>query len=67
MASPRKGWYSNKMRGVRHRGLAPELVVRRPGCSPPPPVKLPSKRWRDMILRVWHVDPLPDYENVLTD
>jgi hypothetical protein len=26
--------------------------------SPPPPVKLPSKRWRDLILRVWHVDPL---------
>ena len=52
------GWYSNKMRGVRQRGLPPELVVRRPGVSPPPPVKLPSKRWRDLILRVWHVDPL---------
>ena len=52
------GWYSNKMRGVRQRGLPPELVVRRPGCSQPPPVKLPSKRWRDLILRVWHVDPL---------
>lgn len=36
----------------------PELVVRRPGVSPPPPAKLPSKRWRDLILRVWHVDPL---------
>jgi hypothetical protein len=45
------GWYSNKMRGVRHRGLPPELVVRRPGLSPPPPLKLPSKRWRDLILR----------------
>ncbi|HWT81081.1 MAG TPA: transposase, partial [Candidatus Methylomirabilis sp.] len=52
------GWYSNKMRGVRQRGLPPELVVRRPGVSPPPPAKLPSKRWRDLILRVWHVDPL---------
>ena len=52
------GWYSNKMRGVRQHGLQPELVVRRPGVSPPPPVKLPSKRWRDLILRVWHVDPL---------
>ncbi|HWT83259.1 MAG TPA: transposase, partial [Candidatus Methylomirabilis sp.] len=49
------GWYSNKMRGVRHRGLPPELVIRRPGISPPPPAKLPSKRWRDLILRVWHV------------
>ena len=52
------GWYSNKMRGVRHRGLPPELVPHRPGLSPPPPIKLPSKRWRDLILRVWHVDPL---------
>ena len=52
------GWYSNKMRGVRQRGLPPELVVRRPGVSPPPSAKLPSKRWRDLILRVWHVHPL---------
>jgi hypothetical protein len=52
------GWYSNKMRGVRHRGLAPQLVVRRPAVSPPPPLKLPSRKWRDLILRVWHVDPL---------
>jgi hypothetical protein len=42
----------------RPRGLAPELVARRPGVSPPPPAKLPSKRWRDLILRVWNVDPL---------
>jgi hypothetical protein len=52
------GWYSNKMRGVRHRGLPPELVPHRPGLSPPPPIKLPSKRWRDLILRVWYVNPL---------
>jgi hypothetical protein len=52
------GWYSNKMRGVRHRGQPPQLVARRPGVSPPPPVTMPSKRWRDLILRVWHVDPL---------
>jgi len=52
------GWYSNKMRGVRQRGLPPELVLHRPGVSPPPPLKLPSKRWRDLILRVWHADPL---------
>jgi len=38
------GWYSNKMRGVRHRGLPSELVPYRPGVSPPPPVKLPSKK-----------------------
>jgi hypothetical protein len=33
-------------------------LVRRPGVSPPPSSKLPSKRWQDLILRVWHVDPL---------
>jgi hypothetical protein len=52
------GWYSNKTRGVRQRGRPAVLVVRRPGLSPPPPLNLPSKRWRDLILRVWHVDPL---------
>ena len=52
------GWYSNKMRGVRQSRLPPQWVVRRPGVSPPSPVKLPCKRWRDLILRVWHVDPL---------
>jgi len=51
------GWYSNKMRGVRQRGLPPELVLLRPGVSPPPPLKLPSKRWRDLILRVWRAAP----------
>src|ERR1035437_9552893 len=40
-------------------GCPPEFVVRRPGVSPPPPANLPSKRWRDLILRVWRVDPLP--------
>ena len=52
------GWYSNKMRGVRQRGLPPERVFHRPGISPPPPAQLPAKRWRDLILRVGHVDPL---------
>ena len=57
------GWYSNKMRGVRHRGLPAELVPHRPGVSPPPPLKLPSKKWRNLILRVWHVDPLHSIHN----
>jgi hypothetical protein len=30
------------------RRLPPELVVRRPDVSPPPPANLPSKRWRDL-------------------
>jgi hypothetical protein len=43
-----------------HSGIPmpPQLVFYRPGVSPPPPAKLPSKRWRDLTLRVWHVDPL---------
>src|ERR1035438_4918429 len=44
------GWDSNKTRGPSHLRLQPQWVVRRPGVSPPPPVKLPSKRWRDLIL-----------------
>jgi hypothetical protein len=52
------GWYSKKMRGVRHHRLPPALVRRRRGVSLPPPLNLPSKKWRDLILRVWHVDPL---------
>src|ERR1019366_5130550 len=31
--------HSNKMRGARHRGLALDLGARRPGLSPPPPLK----------------------------
>ena len=26
--------------------------------TPPPPTKLPSKKWRDLIPQVWHSDPL---------
>jgi hypothetical protein len=50
-------WYSNKMRGVRQCRLPPECRVRRPGVSPPP-VRLPSKHWRDLILRVLNMDPV---------
>ena len=24
----------------------------------PPPAKLPARKWRDLILQTWHVDPL---------
>jgi hypothetical protein len=54
------GWYSNKMRGQRHRaqnGGAASAPLR-PPSTPPPPAKLPSKKWRDLILQVWHTDPL---------
>src|ERR1019366_7100037 len=42
------GWYSNKMRGARQRWLPPAVVPHRPGVSPPPPLKLSAKRWRDL-------------------
>ncbi len=41
---------SQDVLGLRLRGW--------PGCTPPPPAKLPSKKWRDIILQVWHIDPL---------
>ena len=54
------GWYSNKMRGQRYMaangGVAAEPL--RPASTPPPPAKLPSRKWRDVILKVWHTDPL---------
>ncbi len=34
-----------------------ELKSLPPG-SPPPPIKLPSRKWRDLIRQAWHVDPL---------
>jgi hypothetical protein len=53
------GFYSNKMRGQRRRaqGLPPAGALR-PMISPPPPKYLPSKKWRELILKVWHADPL---------
>ena len=54
------GWYSNKMRGQRQRAQngGAAAAPLRPPSNPPPPAKLPSKRWRDLILQVWHTDPL---------
>ena len=34
-----------------------ELKSLPPG-SPPPPLTLPSRKWRDLIRQAWHVDPL---------
>ena len=63
------GLYSNKMRGCARKGTGDssagghlrsqlfELKTLPPG-SPPPPRKLPSRKWRDVILQAWHVDPL---------
>jgi len=43
------GWYSNKMRGHRHRvqnGGVPANPLR-PSCTRPPTAKRPSKKWRE--------------------
>ena len=54
------GWYSNKMRGQRYRAQSGGAAAAplRPPSIPLPPAKLPSKKWRDLILKVWHSDPL---------
>jgi hypothetical protein len=54
------GWYSNKMRGQRLRAQngGEASAPLRPPSTPPPPAKLPSKKWRDILLQVWHTDPL---------
>jgi hypothetical protein len=53
------GWYSNKMRGQRHRvqnGGVPADPLR-PPCTLPP-AKLPSQKWQDFILKFWRPAPL---------
>lgn len=60
------GWYSNKMRGQRHRlqnGGAPADPLR-PPCTPPPPAKLPSKKMagchsQSLAHRPADLSPLP--------
>ena len=47
------------MRGQRRRSLGlPPASLFRPTISPPPPKHLPSKKWRDLIMKVWKSDPL---------
>jgi len=54
------GWYSNKMRGGRQPSSAIDATSKplRSNIIPPPPRRLPSKKWRDIIMQVWHTDPL---------
>ena len=51
------GLYSNKSRGCRSRAN-PAATVAWPKGSPPPPAKLPARKWRDLIRQAWHTDPL---------
>jgi len=56
------GWYSNKMRGQRIKqtdtevGTAPEGEVI--DVSAFKPRRIPSKKWRELIKKVWEADPL---------
>ena len=57
------GWYSNKVRGQRNKRVkegAEELgegvvVI---DVSEHKPGRMPSKKWRDLIKKVWEADPL---------
>jgi len=58
------GWYSNRARGDRARkdiflrsqvsGLSPVSII---DVSDYQPRRLPSKKWRELIKKVWEVDP----------
>jgi hypothetical protein len=57
------GWYSNKMRGrrakqadeeVQTEGDAMEVI----DVSAHEPRRIPSKKWRELIKKVWEADPL---------
>jgi len=57
------GWYSNKMRGRRSKQAA--AVVQPDGkaasvidVSEHKPRRIPSKKWRELIKKVWEADPL---------
>ena len=54
-------WYSNKMRGRRAKqadkqteGDAVEVI----DVSAHEPRRIPSKKWRELIKKVWEADPL---------
>ena len=51
------GLYSNKTRGCR-RQADPVGAVSWPKGSPPPPIKLPHRKWQDLIRQAWHTDHL---------
>jgi hypothetical protein len=50
------GWYSNKTRGQRLKRAEPEGEVIE--VSEPKPRRIPSKKWRELIKKVWEADPL---------
>ncbi len=59
------GWYSNKMRGQRKKRAEEEKEaedleegVEVIDVSEHQPRRIPSKKWRDLIKKVWEADPL---------
>jgi hypothetical protein len=63
------GWYSNRAKGQRRKEGMPRLGDRLPGkedsvnftvldISDCEPMRAPSKTWRELIKKVWEVDPL---------
>jgi len=58
------GWYSNKMRGQREKRaaerveVADEESVEVIDVSGHQPRRIPSKKWRELIKKVWEADPL---------
>jgi hypothetical protein len=57
------GWYSNRARGERAKQAAERAEVENPcnlqviDVSDYEPRRLPSKKWRELIKKVWEVDP----------
>ena len=57
------GWYSNKMRGQRDKRAAEKAkaagnAVAVIDVSAHKPRRIPSAKWRELIKKVWEVDPL---------
>ena len=56
------GWYSNRLRGRRRMDqeslASPPEGIEVIDVSDYSPPKIPSKKWRQLIAKVWEVDPL---------
>ena len=60
------GWYSNKMRGQRAKqveaeeraGEPPNKEIEVIDVSEHRPRRIPSKKWRELIKKVWEADPM---------
>ncbi len=58
------GWYSNRARGERAKQAAERAEVENPcnlqviDVSDYEPRRLPSKKWRELIKKVWEIDPM---------